>query len=132
MNIIVTDEIFCLIVQDQWEEIAAVAYGGFLESGRGIVEIQKIRDGASFDQMEFRFVYLAHTEIAENTDSDATRLIHSYKPEVELVIRYQQSDFNAQTVLLKAPTGKRTPKETNIIVSFLQHDLKKIVDSFEI
>jgi hypothetical protein len=123
MSLFISDELFDLLIRDFWPDIACHAYDGFVEKGRGVLEIQKTRDAINVEDMKFEFSYTAYDDIAADVDADTAKLIREYAPDVELVVQYQRGDDDTHTLLVKTPPGASYPKLISLLNGFSVADL---------
>ena len=123
MSLFISDELFKLIVPHYRKDIVRLAYNSFVENGRGIVEIQKIRDALNLEDMEFKFNYIVYDDIAAKADVDTAKLICEYDPDNELVAQYQRSEDDIHMVLVKIPPDANAPTMEDIFEGFSFEDI---------
>ena len=118
MKNVITDVIFKRIVGEYWEQIACFAYDGYRKFGRGIVEIQKTRDGDSYEAMDFNILYSVCD--CDDPDDNSARPVKVYDPDYEVVVRYAQKNLNPRTLILKTPAGARNPQRIGLLEEFIR------------
>jgi len=114
----ISDEVFEIVSREHWEQIAGFAYDGYREYGRGIVEIQKARDGDNYEAMDFNILYSVCD--CEDPDYESSRPVKVYDPDYEVVIRYAQENLNPRTLILKTPSGARHPQRISLLEEFIR------------
>lgn len=104
------DSLLLDVLDLYWDQLAAMAYRGYEEQGRGVVALFPPGELDPRHERLLRATYIVFSDLSE-LDPAVQNVIERYGADTEFVLQYLREEGDVRTIRFRAEPPRKTPKE---------------------